>query len=216
MAAHYILRSSISIFVITIYYFLREQRHFVAKNKYRAQSRVYVEHGRGGQILSLLISRDSMAIKGAAGMNGTDIRIEHVSPTDAWNALQDQSTPALLIDVRTRAEWSFVGVPDLSQLGQQAAFIEWQSFPTMEMNGDFTTAAMSLVEQSGTKAVYFLCRSGVRSHHAAVAVTAACSRGGHDVACINIAEGFEGDLNGEGRRGQVNGWKAHGLPWQQS
>ena len=149
-------------------------------------------------------------------MQGTNIQVGQVSPADAWIALQSQSTPALLIDVRTRAEWSFVGVPDLSQLGQQAAFIEWQSFPTMEMNGDFTTATMSLVEQSGAKAIYFLCRSGVRSHHAAVAMAAVCSRGGHDVACINVAEGFEGDLSGDGRRGELNGWKAHGLPWRQS
>ena len=159
-------------------------------------------------------------------MQGTEHQVGLVSPTDAWTALQDQTIPALLIDVRTRAEWSFVGVPDLSQLGQQAAFIEWQSFPTMEQNGAFTSAAMSLVqqmgveqtqaEQPGAKAIYFLCRSGVRSHHAAVAMTAACSRIGHDVACINIAEGFEGDLNGEGRRGEMNGWKAHGLPWRQS
>lgn len=149
-------------------------------------------------------------------MQGTDNQVEHVSPPDAWAALQDQSAKALLIDVRTRAEWSFVGVPDLSQLGQQAAFIEWQSFPTMEQNGNFTAAAMSLVEQSDAKAVYFLCRSGVRSHHAAVAMTAACANSGRDVAFVNIAEGFEGDLSGKGRRGETNGWKAHGLPWRQS
>lgn len=149
-------------------------------------------------------------------MQGTDNQIGHVSPSDAWTALQDQTSPALLIDVRTRAEWSFVGVPDLSSLGQQAAFIEWQSFPTMEMNGAFTAAALSLVEQSGAKSIYFLCRSGVRSHNAAIAMTAACADAGHDVSCINVAEGFEGDPNGEGRRGEMNGWKAHGLPWRQS
>jgi rhodanese-related sulfurtransferase len=149
-------------------------------------------------------------------MQGTEHQVGQVSPADAWTALQDQTSQTLLIDVRTRAEWSFVGVPDLSQLGQQAAFIEWQSFPTMEMNGAFTSAAVSLVEQSRAKALYFLCRSGVRSHHAAVAMAAACSRAGHDVACINVAEGFEGDVNGEGRRGEMNGWKAHGLPWRQS
>ncbi|MGB0412195.1 MAG: rhodanese-like domain-containing protein [Pikeienuella sp.] len=149
-------------------------------------------------------------------MNGNDNQVGHVTPKEAWNALQAQATPSILIDVRTRAEWSFVGVPDLSALDQQAAFIEWQSFPTMEQNGAFTSAALSLVEQSGAKAIYFLCRSGVRSHHAAVAMIAACSRAGHDVACINIAEGFEGDLSSAGKRGETNGWKAHGLPWRQS
>lgn len=149
-------------------------------------------------------------------MHNTDFHIAHVSPTDTWTALQEQTQASLLIDVRTRAEWSFVGVPDLSPLGEQAAFIEWQSFPTMEMNGAFTASAMSLVEQSGAKALYFLCRSGVRSHHAAVAMAAACATEGHEIACINVAEGFEGDLNGDGRRGETNGWKAHGLPWRQS
>lgn len=149
-------------------------------------------------------------------MQGNENQVGLVSPADAWQALQDQTRPSLLIDVRTRAEWSFVGVPDLSQLGQQAAFIEWQSFPTMDRNGGFTDAVMSLVEQSGAQALYFLCRSGVRSHHAAVATIAASAAAGTEIDCINVAEGFEGDIDGNGHRGNANGWKAANLPWRQS
>jgi len=32
----------------------------------------------------------------------------------------------------------------------------------------------------------------------------------------NILEGFEGDKDENGHRGNVSGWKAAGLPWMQS
>ncbi|MHA1113507.1 MAG: rhodanese-like domain-containing protein, partial [Alphaproteobacteria bacterium] len=57
----------------------------------------------------------------------------------------------------------------------------------------------------------FLCRSGARSMAAAMAMTAL----GH-TDCRNIVEGFEGDLNGDHHRGEASGWKAAGLPWEQS
>jgi rhodanese-related sulfurtransferase len=57
----------------------------------------------------------------------------------------------------------------------------------------------------------FLCRSGVRSRAAAIAMT----RAGFSRA-YNIAGGFEGDLDGERHRGAANGWKAAGLPWKQT
>jgi rhodanese-related sulfurtransferase len=58
--------------------------------------------------------------------------------------------------------------------------------------------------------VLFLCRSGGRSRNAAVAMTAAGFG-----SCYNVAEGFEGDKDGEGHRGRVGGWKLAGLPWRQ-
>ena len=49
--------------------------------------------------------------------------VGEVSPGEAWQILEENSS-AMLIDVRTRAEWGFVGVPDLSEVGQSTVFVE--------------------------------------------------------------------------------------------
>ncbi|MBZ0217823.1 MAG: hypothetical protein K8F25_14795, partial [Fimbriimonadaceae bacterium] len=58
--------------------------------------------------------------------------------------------------------------------------------------------------------IYYLCRSGARSRHAAQLMTAA----GYS-KCYNVATGFEGDLDETGKRGRMAGWKANDLPWRQ-
>ncbi|WP_237155252.1 rhodanese-like domain-containing protein [Oryzibacter oryziterrae] len=130
-----------------------------------------------------------------------------------WKALSADPN-AVLVDVRTVAEWNFVGIPDLSSLSKRVLLIEWQSFPTMNQNGKFLAElADGLAERGLGKdaAVYFICRSGARSKSAAIAATS----DGH-TAAFNVAEGFEGPLDPERHRGGVGGWKAAGLPWIQS
>ncbi|MEP6830166.1 MAG: rhodanese-like domain-containing protein [Rhizomicrobium sp.] len=132
---------------------------------------------------------------------------------EAWDLL-GQDPKAQLIDVRTIAEWNFVGLPDLSELQRRAHCIEWQSYPTMQPNPNFTADAAEALQASGAGSqtpVLFLCRSGARSRAAAMAMT----RAGFEKA-FNIAGGFEGDLDGDGHRGRANGWKAMGLPWRQT
>lgn len=131
-----------------------------------------------------------------------------VTPEEAWAALQS-NPDAALIDVRTRPEWAFVGIPDLSSVGKQAALISWQVYPDMMRNPSFEAEVEAMGLKPGTP-VYFLCRSGARSRAAAVAMTA---RG--YTACYNIAYGFEGDPDSARHRGQQNGWKASRLPWVQ-
>jgi len=130
-----------------------------------------------------------------------------LSVQDAW-ALLKSDPQARLVDVRTNAEWNFVGIPDLSELGREAALVQWQVFPTMQVNPGFVAEA-----EGANKAapVLFLCRSGARSRAAAIAMT----RAGYAKA-YNVAGGFEGDLDGERHRGAKNGWKAAGLPWKQT
>lgn len=133
-----------------------------------------------------------------------------ISAAEAWNRLQSDPR-AQLIDVRTVAEWNFVGLPDLEDLGRRVHCVEWQSFPTGAQNPDFTAEAVqALAGTSKSDPVLLLCRSGARSRAAAIALTAA----GFENA-FNIAGGFEGDVDGEGHRGNANGWKAAGLPWRQ-
>ncbi len=127
----------------------------------------------------------------------------------AWSILQDESDAAL-IDVRTNAEWSFVGVPDLSEIGKQPLLVSWQSFPDMAVNTEFVDTLRD-AGLSSDSANLFICRSGARSRAAADAMAAA----GYS-RCYNVAEGFEGDKDDRQHRGAAGGWKAAGLPWIQS
>lgn len=134
--------------------------------------------------------------------------VENVAPTATWEALKADEN-AHLVDVRTDAEWNFVGIPDLGDAGKQPILIPWQIYPTMQVNGGF----VDHLRDAGLKPehkIYFLCRSGVRSMSAAQAALAA---GFPHV--FNIADGFEGPPDGAGHRGTSAGWKASGLPWRQ-
>jgi len=133
----------------------------------------------------------------------------NVSPQTAWKILNEQKN-AILIDVRTRAEWSYVGLPNLDDVGRKPALVEWQVFPSMQMNPDFVASLSGAIADKAAP-LLFLCRSGVRSAAAAKAMTAA----GYST-CFNISDGFEGPLDGDARRGSSGGWKAAGLPWRQT
>ena len=144
---------------------------------------------------------------------GANPHVAEVGPRDAWEILS--ADDARLVDVRTAAEWGFVGGPDLSQLGQDVLRVEWQSWPGMSPNPGFVGALMDGLPALPRR-LLFICRSGARSMHAAQAVADALSARGEEVECINVAEGFEGDLNELHHRGGLNGWKARGLAWRQS
>jgi rhodanese-related sulfurtransferase len=133
-----------------------------------------------------------------------------LSVQDVWTLLQSDPR-AQLFDVRTQPEWSYVGIPDLSGIGREARLIEWQVFPSMQLNPDFVKDATQAAGSDKDAPLLFLCRSGARSRSAAIALTQA----GYTRA-YNVAGGFEGDLDGERHRGKRNGWKAAGLPWKQT
>jgi len=134
--------------------------------------------------------------------------VENVSPGQAWQALQSDPQ-AQLVDVRTEAEWTFVGLPDLDDAGKQPVLIPWQVYPAMQVHPDFV-GALRKAGLTPEHRIHFLCRSGARSMAAAQAAQAA---GFPQV--FNVAEGFEGNPDAEGHRGVVAGWKAEGLPWRQ-
>jgi len=131
-----------------------------------------------------------------------------LSPEETWELLSN-NLDAEMIDVRTDAESSYVGQPDLAALGKEVRLICWKVFPSMNTNPDFETKIDEL-GLSRDQPLLFLCRSGVRSRAAAHAMTA---RG--YTRCYNISEGFEGDRNDVKHRGTINGWKVRGLPWVQ-
>jgi rhodanese-related sulfurtransferase len=133
-----------------------------------------------------------------------------ISPLEAWKLLSDNPN-AVLVDVRTDAEWRFVGVPDLSSLGREVLFLEWNSSDgTHNTNfADQLRERISPAQDGAERPVVFLCRSGNRSIGAAVAATEIGI-----TPAYNILEGFEGNLDANGHRGET-GWRAIGLPWNQ-
>tara|TARA_Y100000813_G_C24003582_1_gene277027 strand:+ start:157 stop:579 length:423 start_codon:yes stop_codon:yes gene_type:complete len=131
-----------------------------------------------------------------------------ISPEDAWKVLETDPK-AVLVDVRTHAEWAYVGLPDVSSLGKDLKMISWVLFPKGDINTEFVDDLEDQVpDQDAT--VLFLCRSGVRSIAAAQAATQA----GY-AKSFNILTGFEGDKDDAQHRGTVGGWKVAGLPWVQ-
>lgn len=145
---------------------------------------------------------------------GSGPHVGEVDPGTAWRILSEEES-ARLIDVRTSAEWGFVGVPELAELGLTTIFVEWSSFPGMSANPSFAAEVEEAVGEKPGK-LLFICRSGARSLRAAYAVAGHYARKGTEVICLNVAEGFEGDLDASGHRGGHNGWKARGLAWRQS
>ncbi|MFM9864265.1 MAG: rhodanese-like domain-containing protein [Micropepsaceae bacterium] len=136
-----------------------------------------------------------------------------ITSAEAWELLKGDPK-AQLVDVRTAAEWTFVGVPDLAGAGRKALFVEWQVYPGMGRNAAFEDAVaerLTAVGATTVTPVFFLCRSGARSQAAARAMTAKGF-----AKCFNVADGFEGDVDSGRHRGSMNGWKASGLPWVQS
>lgn len=123
-----------------------------------------------------------------------------ISPQQAYAWWQAQE--AVLVDVRTDAERAWVGfVPG-------AIAIAWKQWPGMLPNPDFDTSLLRATPPQ--KKVLMLCRSGVRSIAAAQRATTL------GLEAYNILQGFEGDIDAQGHRGQLGGWRLHGLPWQQS
>ncbi|MBD7950062.1 rhodanese-like domain-containing protein [Oerskovia rustica] len=130
-----------------------------------------------------------------------------ITPQQAWALLQSDPS-AVLVDVRTDAEWRFVGIPDLASTGREPVLTQWVDV-TGRPNAAFV-AELTAAGLSPERPVVFLCRSGARSIGAAKAATAA----GLGPA-YNVLEGFEGALDDAGHRGS-DGWRAAGLPWTQS
>ena len=133
-----------------------------------------------------------------------------ITPLQAWSLLSDNPN-AVLVDVRTDAEWRFVGVPDLSSLGRDVVYIEWNTAGGSR-NANFVDELKERVQPAAVdqeRPVIFLCRSGNRSIGAAEVATAV----GISPA-YNVLDGFEGHLDANGHRGET-GWRAVGLPWKQ-
>ena len=145
-------------------------------------------------------------------MQNGDKAVDAVDVEATWQRLASRPS-SQLIDVRTRAEWAYVGLPDLGPIGKRAVLVEWQTFPDQAVDPRFAERLAGELRALGVQLdddLFFICRSGSRSLAAAKAMAAA----GYP-ACHNVAGGFEGPLDDERHRGSAGGWKAAGLPWLQ-
>ncbi|MFI1463712.1 MULTISPECIES: rhodanese-like domain-containing protein [Nocardia] len=132
-----------------------------------------------------------------------------IGPQQAWELLAE-NPDAVLVDVRTEAEWKFVGVPDTSSVAKPTLLVEWVDSTGARNTGFLDQLRTALGDRPADAPVLFLCRSGQRSAHAADVATAAGI-----APSYNISDGFEGPLDEFGHRGGT-GWRALGLPWRQS
>ena len=140
------------------------------------------------------------------------VHIEDVPVEEVWARLE-KDPGSVLIDVRTRAEWAFVGLPDLAKIGKRVLTVEWQTSPESRIDAALSGATDEVLDAAGANKdseLFFICRSGGRSRMAAEAMANAGYR-----RCRNVADGFEGPLDASRHRGQVAGWKAAGLAWVQ-
>ncbi len=138
-----------------------------------------------------------------------------INAKDAFASLLNDAN-SILIDVRTLEETNFVGIVDPAEADERVSLLPWKLLPDMRINPNFTISLTEITKQAfGENAlnakIFFMCRSGARSDQAAYHATTLGFEN-----CYNIISGFEGDIDGNGHRGKVNGWKAENLPWRQS
>jgi rhodanese-related sulfurtransferase len=146
---------------------------------------------------------DVETIRAIARERGLALKLPYagaLTPAEAHALLQ---AGAKLVDVRTQAELYWVG------RAPGSVYVEWNGYPGGTLNPDFLAQLAGVAIKA--EPVMFLCRSGGRSHFAAILATQA----GY-AECYNVLEGFEGDKDARGQRNTVNGWRKAGLPWAQS
>ena len=140
----------------------------------------------------------------------SDNHLVGLSPKAAWDMIQ-QDPRALLIDIRSSMEFLFVGHP----VG--AVHIPWIDEPDWDINPHFTADIRKLMlggvvcdTEEGCAPILLICRSGKRSKEAGEKLLKDGLK-----RVYHIDEGFEGELNDHHQRSTLNGWRFHGLPWEQ-
>jgi len=147
----------------------------------------------------------------------------YLTSEQAHDMVSDASDAVLFIDIRTRSEVTFVGMPRVVDFnipfmieGDWKAWDEEKDTYKLAYNPEFINNIRKAIERKGTgkekeTRIILMCRSGKRSAQAAQILHIAGYRN-----VYSIIDGFEGDpVNAGEKKGQrlVNGWKNNGLPW---
>ena len=134
--------------------------------------------------------------------------IQNISSRECFEKLSKEDN-SHLVDVRTKPEWLYIGVPNLELLQKKSVCVAWQTYPDMKINVNFESEILdSRIKKQDS--IFLICRSGHRSLDAAKFLT---SRGFTN--CYNVIDGFEGNLDHEHHRSTIGGWKYQNLPWRQ-
>jgi rhodanese-related sulfurtransferase len=137
-----------------------------------------------------------------------DDNIGRRTPPEAWKILNEESG-AILLDVRSKVEYDYVGHPP------GAVHVAWKEYPDWKQNPGFVNDVRAALNERGgddpSRPILAICRSGARS----LAAAKALANAGYQ-RLYNVEEGFEGDKDGNAHRGTINGWRFHGLPWEQT
>jgi len=121
-----------------------------------------------------------------------------------------QNNPqALFVDVRSKAEYKYVGYPENSILIPWIDDPDWE--PNPEAFSDVVMQELDGRENLLNTEIILICRSGFRSNEALKCLE---NKGFTQVS--HVASGFEGDLDENDHRGNLNGWRHDGMPWSQS
>lgn len=138
----------------------------------------------------------------------SDEQIKRMTSAEAWRVVSDDRH-AVLLDVRSKVEFDYVGHP------AGALNVMWKDYPHWQENPDFVAEVKAALSARGgdtnSRPILAICRSGARSLAAAKALAAA----GY-TNLTNVEEGFEGDKDAHGHRCSVGGWRYHQLPWEQT
>jgi len=135
-------------------------------------------------------------------------KIYEINSYDCFKILK-KNKQSHLVDVRTKEEWEYVGIPDLTSINKKTIFISWHLYPDMRINSDFRADILhSKIKQDDT--IFLICRSGQRSLEAAQYLNKLGYKNSY-----NVFDGFEGNKNLSNHRSKLNGWKYSKLPWKQ-
>ena len=145
----------------------------------------------------------------------------YLTAVDAYEMVNEDPAKVLFIDVRTRGELQFIGMPTLVDahvpILVEAAPPLWDDASSsfkLVPNPDFVAAVDARLAQKGLTRdapVIVICQGGLRAARAANALTQA-----RYTRVYTVIDGLEGDPVAEGpMKGQrlVNGWRNAGLPW---
>jgi rhodanese-related sulfurtransferase len=145
----------------------------------------------------------------------------YLTATDAYQMVSEDPANVLFIDVRTRGELQFIGMPIVVDAHVpfmvEAEPPQWDEISSsfkLVRNADFVAAVDKRLAQkrlTRDATIVVICQGGLRAARAADALTKA----GYTTV-YTVLDGFEGDPVAEGpMKGLrlVNGWRNAGLPW---
>ena len=144
----------------------------------------------------------------------------YLTAQQAYELKTKQEDDVLFVDVRTRPELEFVGVPDIIDVNIPYAFNDLEQWDSeknrfkKKLNRNFIAALDANLKKKGldkNSKIIFMCRAGRRSALASNLI--------HEFGYTNVysvIDGFEGDKIEDGPekgKRKLNGWKNSGLPW---